>query len=76
MIIPNKSTNFSYFIAQLRVDYNTQQEIPYPVAEKDWKKVCNKIANSPIFISLGVPATDSFPSWQEWGKMLYNTAAK
>jgi len=76
MILPDAATKFSDFVAALLIDYNTLDAIPYPVEESDWRAIGDKISRNATFIRLGVPSTESFPNWQEWGKMFYSTAAK
>lgn len=72
MILPDENISFKDFSASLLTDFNTQDIIPIGAKEEDWKAWGNTLANSPTFVKAGVPPTDSFSNWREWGKLLYS----
>jgi hypothetical protein len=51
------------------VHYFGEQQFPV-VAEIHWQEVARAVAGNPVFDRYGVPAPDSFGTWQEWARAL------
>ena len=72
MILPDDYISFHNFVCSLQVDFSTNDNIPLETSEENWKIWGNIVAASPSFVKAGVPTTDGFSNWRDWGKMLYS----
>lgn len=76
MMIPSHNSRIEDFASSLLVDFDSLDTIPFFVNESNWRQWGDLVAASPSFAINSVPTTENFPSWVEWGIILYGTMGR
>lgn len=72
MIIPNKNTSFSDFVASLVVDF-PNDNIPIFTNENEWKKFGNFLIQENSFVKNGAPSPNGLKSRTEWQQAVFQS---
>jgi len=74
MIIPNKNSSFSDFMASLIVDF-PNENIPFFKNEEEWKSYASFLSQENSFAKNGVPIPNGFKNRTDWELAFFQSMA-